>query len=160
MADIDFDLDEGQQEVNKTELRIKNLSEKVKLTSEERDELAKAKDTLEQEKASISKDLDFYKGFSALTAKYTGAAEYQDKILEKVRAGYDVEDATVSVLAKENKLNATASEPLAPKESPAGGSATNAIKAGGEKSLSEMSKEEKREALMKSEGEVLAIFQQ
>lgn len=144
---IDTDLQEESQQVNKIEQRIKNLSEKVKLTSEERDELARAKQSLEQEKQALSKEVEFFKNFNPLVTKYQEAANYQDKIREKVIAGYDVEDATISILAKEGKL--TGFTPKA--ESPAGGSAPNAITGGVEKTISEMSREEMRAALIEAE---------
>ena len=87
-----------------------------------------------------------------LSAKYKDAIEYQDKILEKVRSGYEVEDATISILAKEGKYNPT--QPEEEKESAAGGSASTSLKGGG-KTFEEMTKEEKRAALaeMESKGE-------
>lgn len=156
--DLDLDLDQEQDRVNKVEQRIKTLSEKVKMTSQERDELAKAKESLEAEKANISKEVEFYKNFNTLTTKYQGASEYQDKIREKVMAGYDVEDATVAILAKEGKLNQSA--PNLPKDFPAGGSATNTIKGEGDKPLGEMTQDEKRAALADREGDLYQIFNQ
>src|SRR3990167_2382550 len=106
MADEELDLELDEQEnINKVEKRIKSLSEKVKLTSEERDELKGLNEGLTAEKHTLSKERDFYKGFNQVSAKYPGANEYQDKILEKVNQGYDVEDATISILAKECKYN-------------------------------------------------------
>lgn len=152
MADELLDLEEDQ-EVNKAEKRIKDLSEKVKLTAQERDELAKTKETLDQEKASLTKEVDFYKNLSPLTAKYPGAAEYQDRIREKVlTGGYEAEDAIISILAKEGKLTTPVVAAEVVRENPAGGSATNTIKAGGDKSVSEMSRDEKRAALLEAEG--------
>ena len=145
--DLDLSTDEEQEKVNKVEKRIKDLSEKVRLTSTERDELAKAKELAEQEKAAALKDVDFFKNFSALTSKYPGSAEYQDKIREKVMAGYDAEDATISILAKEGKFQT----PEKPKESPAGGSAINTLKSGSEKSVGEMTQEERRAQLVEAE---------
>ena len=145
--DVDIDLDlEGQE--SKSEIRIKDLSHKVKVTSEERDELNKVKETLEQEKASLSKEVDFFKNFTPLTAKYQGALEYQDQIKEKHLAGYELEDATIAVLAKEGKFTPQAAPP-APKENPAGGSASNATP--GEKTLQDMNRDELREQLIEAE---------
>jgi len=147
--EIDLDLVDNEEEnINKVERRIKDLSEKVKLTASERDELAKTKETLEQENASIVKERDFFKDFSASASKFPGAAEYQDTIKEKVMSGYTMEDATIAVLAKEGKLpNLT---PPEPKESPAGGSATTNVKSG-DKPLSEMTQEEKLTLLKQAE---------
>ena len=121
--------------------RFKDLSDKVKSTSEERDKLA-------TEKAEAEKERDFFKGFSNQVAKYPAAAELQDKILEKVKAGYEVEDATVAILNREGKLTP---QPQAKPGSPAGGSATNTMKGGGEKPLGEMTRDEKRAQLVESE---------
>lgn len=149
--DIDLDqLDQEQERANKVEQRIKDLSHKVKTTATERDELAKLKAELELRAQSAEKERDFFKGFSDVAAKYKDATEYKDKILEKVNAGYEVEDATISVLHKEGKFQPQAEAPM-PKESPAGGSAINTIKSGDVKAPSEMSLEEKRAALMEAE---------
>lgn len=150
MADeLDLELDDEQENINKVEKRIKSLSDKVKLTSEERDELAKAKETLEQEKSSISKERDFYKGFNAISTKYQGASEYQDKILEKVNAGYDVEDATIAILAKEGKF--TPQQPKIETEKVAGGSANTSFKGDDEKTPDKMSQDERLSELKKLE---------
>ena len=146
------ELDENINSNNRVEQRLRSLTEKVKLTERERDE----KDTLlkqrESELASATKEKDFYSKFSDSTTKYPGAGAFKDKIREKVMAGYDVEDATVAVLAKEGKLGT--STPVVEKETVAGGSATTAIKGQGEKSLSEMTKEEKRASLMENPGDL------
>lgn len=154
MADeIDLDLDltnEEEEKINKVEKRIKDLSEKVKLTAQERDELIKTKEESEVKIIAAQKEVEFYKGFTPLTSKYPGSAEYQDKILEKHKAGYDLEEATISVLFKEGKLTIPAPPPP-PKENPAGGSAVNQIKSGEPKPVSEMTQMEKLEALKEAE---------
>ena len=157
MADeLDLELEENdeQENINKVEKRIKSLSEKVKLTSEERDEKAKLLAERDGQLANASKERDFYKGFNQVSAKYPGANEYQDKILEKVNAGYDVEDATISILAKEGKY--TPAEPIVEKERVAGGSAATAMKGGESKSPQEMSQDERRAALLdlEAKGEI------
>lgn len=150
MAEEELDLElEEQDNINKVEKRIKSLSEKVKLTSEERDELAKAKQELEVKNSNISKERDFYKGFNQVSAKYPGASEYQDKILEKVNAGYDVEDATISILAKEGKYTPT--QPKAESERAAGGSAATSLKGNDSKTPQEMSQDERRAQLLEME---------
>src|ERR1043166_8110845 len=134
--DLDLDLDstEEQDKVNKVEKRIKDLSEKVRLTATERDELKAKTEQVEAEKAAALKDVDFYKNFSTVSSKYAGSADYQDKIKEKVGAGYTIEDATISTLVAEGKFTPPPT-PAAPKTSPAGGSAVNNIKMGGEKAV-------------------------
>lgn len=158
MADeLDLELnDDAQDEVSKSEKRIKSLSEKVKLTSQERDDLVEAKSKLEGEKATLTKEADFFKNFNTLTSKYQGAAEFQDKIKEKVMAGYDIEDATVSILNREGKFNPG---PITEKrESPAGGSSTNQIRSEGEKTVAEMTRDEKRAKLMENEAEMIDLL--
>lgn len=150
MADeelLDLDLDQGEVP-NRTEKRIKDLSEKVKTTATERDDFAKGKADEESKRIAVEKERDFFKNFNTVSSKYQGAADYQDKILEKVKSGYDVEDATISILAKEGKYQPQAAPPP-PKESPAGGSATTTLKSG-EKSLEEMTREEKKAAVQDS----------
>lgn len=138
------DPEEGQQE-SKVEKRIRQLSNKVKLTSKERDELAKAKQKLEAERDTAKKEVEFYSAFSDTTDKYPNAKDFKDKIKEKVMAGYSVEDAAVAVLAKEGKLTAVKTI-----ENPAGGSATNPPNTGELKPLNEMSREEKRAEVIKA----------
>lgn len=150
MADEDLLDLELEDKENLVEKRIKGLSEKVKLTSQERDELAKAKAELEAERDTISKERDFYASFSDSISKYPTASEYKESIKEKVMSGYTVEDATVAVLAKEGKLSSSPT-PEAPKDNPAGGSAV--VNPGsGEKGLDEMSRDEKRAALVEALG--------
>src|SRR6185503_18014522 len=90
-----------EEETNRVEKRIKDLSGKVRTTSEERDAAKALADKEAAEKAAALKDVEFYKNFNTTASKYTGATEFQDKIREKVLAGYDLEDATISILAKE-----------------------------------------------------------
>jgi len=122
--------------------RFKDLSDKVELTAKERDEAA-------AKAAAAEKEVEFYKSFSKL--KYPDALEYQEKIKEKVMAGYDMEDAAISVLAKAGKLNQM--PPPVRRDSPAGGSATTAMRSGGEKSAGEMTQAERRQALLDSDME-------
>lgn len=152
MDELNLELDniEGQAEQKlKVKNRFEQLSEKVILTSKERDELSKAKGALETENKSISQERDFYKDFSANVSKYPQASEYQDKILEKVKAGYSTEDAMVSVLNKEGKLTAPTGVPTQPptRAQIEGGSAPTNIPTSTEpKTL-----DEKRKALMEAD---------
>lgn len=122
--------------------RFKQLSETVETTAKERDEANAAKQAAE-------KELEFYKSFSKISSKpeYSAAPDYQDKIKEKVLLGYDMEDAAISVLGKAGKYNA----PVRERSSPAGGSASTAIQAGDDKPVAEMSRAEKRAALLEIE---------
>lgn len=144
--ELDLDLDENKnEEKERINNRIKSLSEKVKLTAQERDELKKSIDERDSKLSSIQKENDFLKGFSKVASKYSGASDYQEKIWEKVNGGYSIDDATVSTLVAEGKFT----PPTEPKDtgSAAGGSASTGMTAKGEKSIKEMTLEEKREAL-------------
>jgi len=135
-------LDTQVEEKLKVKNRFEKLSEKVILTSKERDELAKAKEELQAQNSSISKERDFYKDFSVNVTKYPDASEFQDKILEKVKAGYSTEDAMVSVLAKEGRLNASpVQEKPRSQAQVEGGSAPTQFK--GDKSIYDMTPTEK-----------------
>src|SRR3990167_994874 len=95
MADeeIDLDLDNLDQDIerkNKVEKRITDLSDKVRLTSEERDELKGLLATEQAAKEAAIKERDFYSSFTDATIKYPGANEYKDIIKEKVLSGYSV----------------------------------------------------------------------
>ena len=145
--DLTNDNEEASQEQvqdkpNRSDNRFKDLADKVKTTAEERD-------TYKAEVEKAKKDAEFYKGFSTTASKYQGAADYQDDIKKKVDSGYDLEDATISVLAKAGKLN---NAPVQ-RESPAGGSASTSMTNSGEKTLNEMTRAEKREELIRMENE-------
>jgi len=63
-------------------------------------------------------------------------------------AGYDLEDATISILAKEGKYQPVVQQQTAaPKISPAGGSAATTLKSMADKPIGEMTQEERRKAL-------------
>ena len=142
--DVQLDEQEDVQQENKVEKRIKQLSNKVKLTSNERDELAKANKKLEAERDSAIKEEKFSSSFTE-NPHYQVAKDYKDKIKEKVSGGYSVEDAVVAVLAKEGKLDA-----IKATENPAGGSATNPPMTRDIKPLNDMTREEKREQVLKA----------
>lgn len=147
-------MDENTKEIEnrveeqlKAKNRFEQLSEKVILTGKEKDEaLAKAKAS-EDAKVAAEKERDFFKGFSANSSKYPAASEYQDKIFDKVKSGYSVEDAMVSVLAKEGKLSQPAQQSNIQVE---GGSAPTTT-GGQSKSVNEMSVDEKFAALQEAE---------
>lgn len=151
MPDEMIDLESNAEEINsrnRVEERIKSLSDKVRLTAEERD-AAQAKIQAEAEaRAKAEKERDFYASFSDSVTKYPGASEYKSVIMEKVLSGYSTEDATIAVLAKEGKLGAA---PVAQPTVNIGGSAINLPQSGTPKPLSEMSREEKRQALRDAE---------
>lgn len=150
MADeIDLDLGtdtEEQEQISKSEKRIKSLSEKVKLTSDERDKELKAREKAEKAAEDARKEAEFYKGFNQISSKYQGAGDLQDKIREKVNAGYSMEDAARVVLMDEGKFNPPPPPPPPPPQSPIGGSAVNNLGTG-EKTITDMTQEERRKEL-------------
>lgn len=155
----EFELDLDNIEANaeqkvKVKNRFEKLSTDVILKSKERDD-ALAKVTTEAEaRQNAEKERDFYKDFSTHASKYPGAHEYQTQIWEKRKAGYDMEDAMVAVLAKEGKLgNQPAPQVMQPQYQPQyqqaeGGSAQTMMQ--GSKQISDMSTTEKWEALQEA----------
>lgn len=150
MDELELDL-EGSEDINKTELRIKNLSSKVRETSTERDEAKAAAEVAKAEAEANAKERDFFKGFSAISEKYPGATEFQDAILEKVNAGYSTEDAAVSVLNANGKLQPQAQQQDARPITAGGGSAATVLPNSAERPIAEMTQAERREALMDPE---------
>ncbi len=153
--DLDLeDLDDKIDKRNKVEERITSLSSKVKKTSEDNEELTKANDELTKLNETITKENKFLSSFTDQTAEYLHANEYKDAIKEKVLAGYDVDDATIVVLTKEDKLDKVApsetEETTEEKtDSPAGGSATAAPTGDVEKPLEEVEQADKLAELKK-----------
>lgn len=151
----DIVLDESINNENNTragqsiDRRVSNLTETLKTEREEKAKSDQAKADAEARAIAAEKERDFYSSFSDSTSQYPQASEYKDAIKEKVLAGYSVEDATVSVLAKEGKLTSAPQ----PRENIAGGSATNAMQAQGDKSIRDMERAEKRAALIEAENE-------
>jgi hypothetical protein len=123
---------------NRSQERIKQLSEKVELTAKERDELKVLNETTTRER-------DFYKGYSEIVATHPNAKDHQDEIKEKVLKGYSVQDATFAVLGAAGKLG---NQPT-PTPQVAGGSAATAMPQGGQKEIKDMSQAERREQLAK-----------
>lgn len=138
-----------EEKNNQIEKRIKDLSGKAKSAYEERDAAKTQFEKAELERQAALKDAEFYKNFNTTASKYQGANEYQDQIREKVMGGYTMDDAMISILAKEGKYQ----PPVAPAPkpaSPAGGSApTNLVS--GEKTIAEMTQAERRAQLMEAE---------
>ena len=151
MAENPLETDLNQP--SEAEKRIKGLSEQVKEASEGREAEAKARAEAETGKAAAEKKASFYKDFSKLSSKYSGAADHMDEIEQKVMSGYDAEDATVAVLNKAGKF-----QPLVDTQVAGGSSTTNIVAGATEKTINQMSIEEKRAALMEREGEVMDIL--
>lgn len=123
--------------------RITELSEKVELTSKERDEKIKLVEERDKEIASLKKESEFSNGFADVLGNHPEAKDHKDDIKAKVLSGYTVEDATFAVLGKAGKLGQPA-----PRAQVAGGSASTAP-TGGQKEMKDMTLAEKREILAK-----------
>ena len=151
----ELDLEQIDNEIekdSKVEKRIKDLSEKVKLTSEERDELKVLSEEKDTKISGLEKERDFLNSFGDVLVKHPAASEFKDAIKEKVLKGYSVEDATVSTLSSEGKLipSETPKEETKP-ENPAGGSATTPPVSEGDKKLEDMTRDEKRAKLVEAQ---------
>ena len=149
MADeLDLDqLDSDQEEKYRGDKRIKDLSEKVRLTTEERDEQKRLLGERDVKIAELERENAFNSGFVDVLTKHPMAKDHKDDILVKVKGGYSVEDATYAVLGKVGKLG---QPPPPPVDNPAGGSAVNSPVLG-EKTLKELTRDEKRAKLVELE---------
>lgn len=158
MTDENIDLDSLDSEIeteSKVQKRIKDLSEKVRLSSEERDEQSRLYKEQSSKNAELQRERDFFAGFADVVSSNPQARDHKDDILAKVKSGYTVEDATFAVLGKAGKLG----NPSQPKQVerhadvdfPGGGSSPTQHTAGGQKSLSQLTREEKRTLLLESE---------
>ena len=109
MADQDNDLDLDQLDLdiekdNKIEKRIKDLSEKVKLTAQERDEQKNLLGERDKTIAELQRENAFNSGFADVLGSHSAAKDHKEEIKAKVLSGYSVEDATFAVLGKAGKL--------------------------------------------------------
>lgn len=129
----------------RTNQRINELSEKVKLTSQERDEKVNLLKERDVTIASLERENAFNSGFVDVLGNYPQAKDHKDDIKAKVLAGYTPEDATFAVLGKAGKLGAQS----IPQPQVAGGSADTQISTSGTKAVNEMSQAERREQLSK-----------
>lgn len=144
--DLDFNLDDNEEEIiNRKDKKINSISQKLELSEKEKVELAKQKEDEAIARQNAEKERDFFKGFNSLSSKYEGASEYQEQIWEKVKAGYDMEDAAVAVLNKEGKF--TPNQPEVRQPIAAGGSASIGINSMGDKKPAEMNRSELKSAL-------------
>jgi hypothetical protein len=157
------DLNQTEAQV-KEKLQVKDrfakLSEKMTLTAQEKDQ-AEAKAKAESEaRVKVEKERDFFRDFSQLSSRYPNAAHYQDKILEKVNAGYSAEDATLAILAKEGKLQPITADTYIPTQSNvAGGSAATAMTDSfGDKRPEEMTQAERRQVLQDMENQGINLL--
>lgn len=126
--------------VNPIEARITDLSSKVRTASEERD-AAKAAQAVAEKKA------EFADGFIDIVGTNPAAKEHKADIEAKFQAGYTLQDAAFAVLGAAGKLGA----PQVERRPTAGGSAPNNITVQSNKTADQMTREERREALMKAQ---------
>jgi len=142
------ELDDILNDPSESQKRIKDLSGKVKETSEERDAANAAREAAEAKALEAQRERDFYAGFTDVVATNPQAKDHKDEILAKVKGGYSMEDATVAVLAKAGKL-APAAPPVVDTKPITGGSASTIIPQGGQKTHAEMTQQERRAELEK-----------
>ena len=138
---------ETDNKVSEAEKRIKQLSEKVRLTSEERDEKDNLLKAESEKRAAAERERDFYASFSDTVASNPAAKDHKDEILGKVKSGYTIQDATFAVLGAAGKLGGTVVTPPET-QSPAGGSATTNASIT-DKKVTEMTQAERRAILEK-----------
>lgn len=142
--DLDLSEDKPEEIITRKDKKISSLSNKLAEEAKAREEAAQKAVQEAEARANAEKERDFFRGFSQISSKYQGATEYQDQIWEKVKSGYDIEDATTSTLIKEGKF-----QPIVPqvdRQVVAGGSATTSM-SGGDRSPNEMTQAERRQAL-------------
>lgn len=154
LDELDLDTQESNEEIiSRKDKRLKSLADNVRETKEELAKEAEEKAKIQAERDNASKERDFYKGFNQIATKYQGANDYQDKIWEKVQSGYEVEDATIAILAKEGKY--TPQPTPVEKQTVAGGSANTTMQGGDSKTPRDMSQPERLAALqeLESKGE-------
>lgn len=134
------------EQPSESEKRIKQLSEKVRTTSEERDEKNRLLEEGNKKIAELERENTFNSSFVDILGTQPAAKDHKDEIKAKVLAGYSPEDAAFAVLGKAGKLGTLkAPEP----QSPAGGSAANTITAEAKKAPADMTQAEKRAELDK-----------
>lgn len=145
--DLELDNLETQGENNlKVKNRIQKLAENVRVQAQEKDQALATAKTEADARALVEKERDFYKDFSTQSTTYPAANEHQTEIWDKVKAGYSIKDATVSVLNEHGKLPG---QPIVqtPQFQPIveGGSASTVLEGG--KSNADLSLQEKRAKL-------------
>jgi predicted NBD/HSP70 family sugar kinase len=165
MADTELDLDldlEEEPSINKTEERIKNLSSKVRDAAKERDEAKAAAEASDAARLAAEKKAEFLESFSDVATKYPGASEFKTQIEERTQKGYSIEDAAVAALAEAGRFAPQQHQTVAPATAGTmGGSAPVSI-TGDSRPYSDMSREEKRAALLEADarGELRQILEQ
>lgn len=126
--------------VNPVEARITDLSSKVRTASEERDAAI-------SKVAAAERKAEFSDGFVDMVLANPAAKDYKADIQAKFDAGYTLQDATFAVLGAAGKLGT----PQVERRPAQGGSAPNNITPQSNKSVEQMSREERRQALVNAE---------
>lgn len=148
--ELDLDtLDSELERENRVEKRIKDLSEKVRLTSEGQEKERLARTEVEGKLAEAQRERDFFAGFADVVSTNPAAKDHKDDILAKVKGGYSVEDATYAVLGKAGKLG-NQPEPRQIVDSPVGGSAVTQPPTA-KKAPNDLSQQERRAQLLEAE---------
>lgn len=149
------ELEEIIEQPSESQQRITQLSGKVKTETEAKEKALAEKAEAEKKAADAERKAAFLDGFSDILAENPAAKEFKADMEAKVMSGMSLEDAKFAVLGKAGKLG----QPQVETMSPAGGSASTAvIGSSGEKSIGEMTQEERRAALMEREGELHEIL--
>lgn len=128
----------------RSQQRINELSEKVKLTSQERDEKDKILKEQGEKIATLEKENTFNSGFADVLGIHSAAKDHKEEIKDKVMKGYSVEDATFAVLGKAGKLGAPQEQVQV-----AGGSADTTVTQEANKTPQTMTQAERRSKLEK-----------
>ena len=113
---------EGSQ---RSEKRFKDLSNKVAMLAQEKEESLKQHEAEKAELQKKAQDAEFKANFSDLREKYPQSREFEADIKAKVSTGYSLEDAIVSTLNSKGKLQASKEEV---RSSSFGGSADTALR--------------------------------
>lgn len=137
-------------EPSDAEKRIKQLSGKVREAAEATEAEKAAREKAESERTEAQRERDFYQGYADVIATNPMAKDHKDEIFTKVKSGYTVEDATYAVLGKAGKLGQPAQQ-VEETHIGGGSSPTTPLPGGSQKQISDMSRDEKRAALIEAE---------
>jgi hypothetical protein len=147
-SDLELEIEGGRVVEDPSSKRFKELSAKASEALSQRDLAANEKKAAEDRAAAAEKDRDFFMSFSDMVSKYPNAKDHREDIRTKYLSGYDIEDATISTLAKNGKLS-TDDET---RHNVAGGSAATTMTDSSDgKSTKNLSTQEKWSALREAE---------
>jgi len=129
---------------SEAERRITQLSEKVELTSKERDELKTLREQDQKKIQDLEKENTFNTSFVDMLSTHPQAKDHKEEIKAKVLAGYAPTDAMFAVLGAANKLGG-----VAPVQTQVAGGSADTTVMSAQKSVAEMTQAERRAALEK-----------